>query len=57
MHDGRFATLTGVLEHYFDLGQQAQTRGRGRMSSAEPPTPGEQFSAPGIASRRGSRYA
>jgi cytochrome c peroxidase len=29
MHDGRFATLTQVLEHYSDLGQRAQSRGGG----------------------------
>jgi cytochrome c peroxidase len=44
MHDGRFATLARVLEHYSNLGQQAQTRGRGhpdRRLPQHPLAPGE----------------
>jgi cytochrome c peroxidase len=36
MHDGRFATLARVLEHYSDLGQQAQTHGRGHRDRRLP---------------------
>jgi cytochrome c peroxidase len=36
MHDGRFATLARVLEHYSDLGRQAQTR---RGSPQDPRLP------------------
>jgi cytochrome c peroxidase len=39
MHDGRFATLTGVLEHYSGLGQQAQVRGRGHQDPRLPQRP------------------
>jgi cytochrome c peroxidase len=39
MHDGRFATLTGVLEHYSGLGQQAQARGRGHQDPRLPQRP------------------
>ena len=39
MHDGRFATLSQVLEHYSDLGQQAQTRGPGHQDRRLPRRP------------------
>ena len=39
MHDGRFATLARVLEHYSDLGQQAQTHGRGHQDRRLPQRP------------------
>jgi cytochrome c peroxidase len=39
MHDGRFATLARVLEHYSDLGQQAQTRGHGHQDRRLPQRP------------------
>jgi cytochrome c peroxidase len=39
MHDGRFATLTRVLEHYSDLGQQAQTGGGGHQDRRLPQRP------------------
>jgi cytochrome c peroxidase len=39
MHDGRFATLARVLEHYSDLGQQAQARGRGHQDRRLPQRP------------------
>ena len=39
MHDGRFATLAAVLEHYSDLGLHAQTRGRGHQDRRLPQRP------------------
>jgi cytochrome c peroxidase len=39
MHDGRFATLARVLEHYSDLGQKAQTPGRGHQDRRLPQRP------------------
>jgi cytochrome c peroxidase len=39
MHDGRFATLAAVLEHYSDLGQQARTRRAGAHDRRLPQRP------------------
>ena len=36
MHNGIFATLAAVLEHYSDLGLHAQTRGRGHQDRRLP---------------------
>ena len=39
MHDGRFATLPEVLEHYSNLGQLSQMRGRGHQDRRLPQRP------------------
>ena len=39
MHDGRFATLAQVLEHYSELGGAAQTRGGGHPDRRLPQRP------------------
>jgi cytochrome c peroxidase len=39
MHDGRFATLAQVLEHYSELGARAQTRGRTPLDRRLPQRP------------------
>jgi len=39
MHDGRYATLAAVLDHYSGLGQRAQAGGRGRLDRRLPQRP------------------
>ena len=39
MHDGRYATLAAVLEHYSGLGQRAQGGGRGQLDRRLPQRP------------------